>query len=340
MLSASSNEVRAAGSEVTLAGGGKTYGGVFVGGWDTAQPSVINDNLNAYTNMLLKWSPASGWTAGQQSILPVDKATLNAIKAAIDRFKPGGETPLWPGCEFQFVYVGHGDGLSLYFADGPDPDSLDDQLNIETLAEWLSGFPKSVTIAVIFNSCCSNGYAEELVKAGVKDSNGKPLNASHLGIAWSAICRTNYLSYSWTWWWPFTASFMEKLTDGVEDGMDKHGVAVMKDIIKNYVVPTVKEQNTGDNDGDAKIDEDGAILRAESPNVIDYDDDGDGEIDEDPAPQEGGYIGPEGGVGGIVIPVDKFGLLVPYIGLTSTMLVATVTTAVYVKRVKRRKEKQ
>jgi hypothetical protein len=49
-------------------------------------------------------------------------------------------------------------------------------------------------------------------------------------------------------------------------------------------------------------------------------------------------------VGGIAVPidisVDKFGLLAPYIGLASTILVATVATAVYVKRVKHRKEKQ
>ena len=45
-------------------------------------------------------------------------------------------------------------------------------------------------------------------------------------------------------------------------------------------------------------------------------------------------------VGGIRVPVDKFGLLAPYIGLTSTIVVATVATAIYVKRVKRRKEKQ
>jgi len=46
------------------------------------------------------------------------------------------------------------------------------------------------------------------------------------------------------------------------------------------------------------------------------------------------------GVGGVAIPVDKFGLLAPYIGLSSTILVATVATAIYVKRVKPRKEKQ
>jgi len=46
------------------------------------------------------------------------------------------------------------------------------------------------------------------------------------------------------------------------------------------------------------------------------------------------------GGGGFVVPVDKFGLLAPYIGLASTILVATVATAIYVKRVKHRKEKQ
>jgi len=45
-------------------------------------------------------------------------------------------------------------------------------------------------------------------------------------------------------------------------------------------------------------------------------------------------------VGGFSLPVDKFSLLAPYIGLASTILVATVATAIYVKRVKHRKEKQ
>ena len=45
-------------------------------------------------------------------------------------------------------------------------------------------------------------------------------------------------------------------------------------------------------------------------------------------------------VGGIVVPIGKFGLLAPYIGLVSTVLVGTVATAICVKRVKHRKEKQ
>jgi len=49
-------------------------------------------------------------------------------------------------------------------------------------------------------------------------------------------------------------------------------------------------------------------------------------------------------VGGTSVPIiaspDVFSLLAPYIGLTSTMLVATVATAICVKRVKHRKEKR
>lgn len=45
-------------------------------------------------------------------------------------------------------------------------------------------------------------------------------------------------------------------------------------------------------------------------------------------------------VGGIVGPVDKFGLLAPYLGLASAVLLATVATAVYAKRAKRRRAKQ
>lgn len=47
-----------------------------------------------------------------------------------------------------------------------------------------------------------------------------------------------------------------------------------------------------------------------------------------------------GSVGGFVIPVDKFGLLAPYLGLASTAMIGAGATAIYVKRVKRRKEKQ
>lgn len=50
---------------------------------------------------------------------------------------------------------------------------------------------------------------------------------------------------------------------------------------------------------------------------------------------------PVGGISVLIsVPVDNTALLASYIGLTSTLAVTTVATAVYVKRVKRRKEKQ
>lgn len=45
-------------------------------------------------------------------------------------------------------------------------------------------------------------------------------------------------------------------------------------------------------------------------------------------------------VGGFAIPVDKSGLLAPYIGLVSTIIIAAVVATVYVRRVRPKKEKQ
>jgi hypothetical protein len=52
------------------------------------------------------------------------------------------------------------------------------------------------------------------------------------------------------------------------------------------------------------------------------------------------FVGGITAVGGIAVPVDKLGLLAPYIGFASTIAIAGVATAVYVKRVKHKKEKQ
>jgi len=42
------------------------------------------------------------------------------------------------------------------------------------------------------------------------------------------------------------------------------------------------------------------------------------------------------GVGGVWVPIDKFGLLAPSIGLTSAIIAAAVAIAIYAKRLKRR----
>ncbi|MEM2971261.1 MAG: hypothetical protein QW270_02410 [Candidatus Bathyarchaeia archaeon] len=45
-------------------------------------------------------------------------------------------------------------------------------------------------------------------------------------------------------------------------------------------------------------------------------------------------------VGGILIPIDKFCLLAPYIGLASTTIIAAAATTIYIKRIKHKKQKQ
>ena len=52
------------------------------------------------------------------------------------------------------------------------------------------------------------------------------------------------------------------------------------------------------------------------------------------------YVANATAVGGVIISVDRFSLLVPYFGVASTIIVTTVATVIYVKRVKHRKEKQ
>jgi len=47
-----------------------------------------------------------------------------------------------------------------------------------------------------------------------------------------------------------------------------------------------------------------------------------------------------GGVGGTVVSVDKLGLLAPYVGLVSTIIVATVATAICVKRRREKNENE
>lgn len=49
---------------------------------------------------------------------------------------------------------------------------------------------------------------------------------------------------------------------------------------------------------------------------------------------------PPPGRGGVVISVDKLGLLAPYIGLAIAAMIGAVATTIYVRHVKRRKEKQ
>jgi len=51
-------------------------------------------------------------------------------------------------------------------------------------------------------------------------------------------------------------------------------------------------------------------------------------------------IAPSATVGGVVVPIDKLALLVPYVVLANLVVAATIFTAVYVRRANHREDKQ
>ncbi len=55
----------------------------------------------------------------------------------------------------------------------------------DQLTEWLSGFPESVTIVVILDSCYSGSFVPDL-KNNLKDKDGKPLRPGHLEVITAA----------------------------------------------------------------------------------------------------------------------------------------------------------
>lgn len=278
---------------VTVAGSGKTYGGVFVGGGDPGWfgRRTINENLNQYTNAL-KNTPDSGWSEDRMSIIPSsNENTTETVKRAIDRYKPGGDRALKPGDEFQFFFVGHGRPPALAYNKDAKGNPIITDLDEATLAKWLSGFPRSVTIAVILDTCYSYQSAWMLAKSGITNNKEELLDYNHLGIAWSAVNR-NYILNPVRWSFPhflFT-SWLRKFIEDIKKALKEKGVANLQHIAYT-ILPPVSDKQTGDNDSDGKVDEDGSCSPTpEYEHIMGIDDDNDGEIDEDPAPQTPGYI--------------------------------------------------
>jgi hypothetical protein len=290
--------------QVSLAGGGKTYYGVFVPGEGiergliakTYEELVFSDNMDNYTLRLLNLEEKGGWAEERMRRL-FGGATLADVKAAIDSLKPVLEA----GNEFQFFYAGHGTPPTL--KDGPDPDTEPDTLDMPTLAQWLSGFKPGVTIAVIFASCHSWLDAMNLAKLPVKDSAGNRVDENHLGIGYASMGLNNMRPYHFLAPWLWEATFVGQLATTIQYLVDTQDVAIMKFTLNNYVKPQLIEGLTGDNDGDGKVDEDGASFSSPGNpggnDVPGYDDDQDGDIDEDLPPQDCGYTEPTGPVGGI-----------------------------------------
>jgi len=249
-----------------------------------------------------------------------------------------------------------------------EPDEFDNRIKIDggeitddELSLMLSGFQNCVSIVIVLDACYTSTFASgnsdpitpdsTAITQKKGDKNVKACDVEMIG----AEGLTPTFPDSKT----ITDGFLEALQDngkGItkadEKGPDpekegekgeKDGSTTLDEIIKFITTITTwyhLYSVSFDNDSDGKLEEDYCDYYPFSNGTMYYareDNDGDGLIDEDPDLIKFVFHEYKTGFGGIVLSVDKFGLLAPYIGLASTIVVATVATAIYVKR---RKEKQ
>jgi len=326
-------------NKVTLSGSKTTYYGVFVNGPGEGEKKAEQETV--FKNDVDRWmttlkDKGQGWDESRMT--PCEKPTFEGLKKTIAAY----ENRVQSGEEFHFFFDGHGseDG-SILLGDGC--------VTPKQLSEALSGFKECVTISVIFDSCYSYLTIDSLahnnpIKVKDKDGNLIPIDKTKFAAKASTneLFPTSSFTYGtsgeseFTWWLIFEFSFLRS--------PPRSDPVTAKELF-HLMVGAVVNATIGDQDGDRRIDEDGGILGDYylANCTLGVDDDLDGLIDEDPPIQQPSYIaeeGEEGDFGGIVVPVNKLVLLAPYIGFASTIIVAAVATAIYVKRVKRRKEKQ
>jgi len=321
-------EAQTADNQVTLSDPIKKHYGVFLAGpgkglgkiWQ--ETSYIN-SMNKWTDTLL--NKGEGWQEDRMHLFgPDTNSTL--LEWQINFLK----TKLKPGDELHFYFAGHGASGAMWLADG--------EYFSGNLAMALSGFDENVTISVVLDTCEAH-LAENDLKT-ITDKNGEKINRKG-NLAFLATVDPIF-KLSWALGPLGNLGTNDLIT--TFEFLVGHSPVYAKSLFPE-ASSKIYLSSYGDQDGDGRVDEDGGVLGdyVVENGVLGEDDDGDGNVDEDPPPQRGSYCAdpPEGGgVGGIVIPVNKLALLAPYIGLASTTIIAAVVTAVYFKRVKRRKEKQ
>jgi len=231
-----------------------------------------------------------------------------------------------------------------------------DRITDDELTDMLSGFKFCVTIVIVLDSCFASKFTDgahdlQTIKQKFND-NGVIRDWNACSIAFEG---PDGFSTADTWLTTKINLFGGLKNDGGTTKADKEG--------NNNGITTLKELHdlfkTGtygqwwiefDNDGDTNIDEDGDehLENSEGTDHLvyhdDFDDDGDGFINEDPKPicyvyLHYFYTSTGTTFGGVVVSVDKLGLLAPHIGLASAMIIVTIVTAFCIKRAKLRKDK-
>lgn len=180
----------------------------------------------------------------------------------------------------------------------------------DQLTTWLSGFPESVTINVILDSCYSGSFIPDLQH--VTDKTGKPLRPGHMEVicaapaddaAWEKPVSNGVLTQSildalttipGDWWDPFGHHTTAADWVGNEDD-----ITTTRELFE-FAAPGAVTYFVGDEDGDGLVDEDPTahaytsstfttpsvshVSEESTPTHAPYDDDGDLEFDEDEEP--------------------------------------------------------
>lgn len=195
------------GPKITDSSGKTTFHGVFVGLNHDDLDGPENDANAMYETLKGK----NGWDTSRMQKKTGNAATKSAIKEMIDNLKDKDDTippkNPEPGDEILFYFADHGgwktrqDGVQdggEAAADTKDEkgtnDKHDEHLQVadgtisdDELTEWMSGFPKCVTITVKLDCCHAGGFTD-----GTKDlPHAKNANGDEYGgkIAVEPACK-------------------------------------------------------------------------------------------------------------------------------------------------------
>jgi uncharacterized membrane protein len=226
-----------------------------------------------------------------------------------------------------FYFSGHGDENKLKLSGGAN-------IFYNELADEFKLFRRGVSFAVILDSCFSYQFSQNVISFFPEHYImfiGQTEKAPD-GLWFSGWQRNSYT------WNRLLNALEENPTTGFPYAdLNRDGKVTIQELKEHTGTGPWGFQ--GDDDLDGKINEDDLeFIHSGDDIYFNYiDNDGDGAIDEDPAPK---YVDvaityEKSSVGGIILSVDKFMLLAPYICFALTTIVVVATT-IYIKNFKRK----
>lgn len=313
---------------------------ILLSGTDPADTHVFRKDKDELAELIRNKVPEEN----RKELLDLDGSSIGNqslryyIEGVRDRAQP---------CEtVVFYYSGHGSGGSINWKIG----NVTHSVSPFDLMNWLTGIRPSVKIALILDACEAGSLSHQFLKStpALKDSEGNNVPSSHKRV----IAPKKEVPYvrdsgvtrllSWLGLGRIGSIITSKILNSSEnmDADINKDNKIDIDELFNQIKPAIecedKDRNGMKNQDPVEHEEysNGTIIH------LFIDNDNNGYADED-APVELASPKAEGGIGGIAILPDKFGLLAPYIGLASAFAVAPVAVAIHVRRARRgNKEKR